>query len=483
MLISVKKIFSLSPFLILLLSIFSVFISIIVNRNCFFVFYITILFLISMISTLPLVCNVIPVYITSLLYIDFYSVIYIFLILFSTIFMLCVSYFYLKKYFFYQEEFFLLILCSIFGSMILVVSNHFFSVLIGMELMSVPFFGLMVYSISSNKISTMLKYIILSSFMTLLMLSGIVIIYLICGNLSFYSIKIFLLINNVCDRNILFLGLIFFLIPLFFKLSAFPFHFWMPNVYKHIDPILLIYSTTVMKISSFFVLLKIFSFFPYHQSHILYFLIKMMIILSIIFGSIMACFQDNIKKFFGYTSIVHMGYLLVTLLIVKKYNLSIFISFVYLMNYSMSNIGIFSILSVIKLMNPNFNYQFKDFYLYQSSILNKYFLNISMIIFILSFLSFPFTLGFIAKILVILIGMNKNFYFFNFIVLIQSAVSVCYYLKTICIYFNYKKRFLTKRGHVSYSLLEFFVFLISIVILVLGIFPQILFKIIQFNYI
>ncbi|CAL4319462.1 NADH-quinone oxidoreductase subunit N [Buchnera aphidicola] len=470
---SMYPIISLLPFLILIVNVFIILFSIIVYRSHKFVFFTTIIGLNSIFLSLIYLCNFLPINVNELLDINIYSLRYIEIIIFISLFFVSFSYLYLNKFFFYREEFYILFLSSLLGSILVICSNHMIVLFLGMELMSLPIIGLMIYSIFDiESISVMLKYMILSIISSVFMLLGIVLIYSICGNLNFNSIKMYFLTNQIQDNKILLLGIGFLLISFFFKLSLFPLHFWVSDVYQYTYSILLFYITTVLKITTFFVLIKLFFYFPYLQSKILYFITEIVAIFSIIFGSIMMLFQQNIKKFIGYSSIIHMGYIIVILLVTNQYDNYYKISIIYFIYYVLSNLGLFSMLFLSELSQNTKNTKINYISYYEGLFWKNPKLTIAITVILFSFLGIPCTLGFIVKFLMIFFITYHNFWFINFAILVNSGLGIYYYLKMIlnlysCKNINHKIIFKKK-----YKNIEILIIFISMIIFFLGFFPN-----------
>ncbi|QCI25921.1 NADH-quinone oxidoreductase subunit N [Buchnera aphidicola] len=482
MFIPIFKLVALLPLVILMTGIIVIMFSMIFRRNHFFVFCVTFLSLFSVLCILFLIYFITPIFVTILLYINFNSLLYIFLIVFSSMLMLIVFYFYIEKILMYQEEFYVLILSSIIGAIILTEANHIITVLIGTELMSLPIFGLMTYFLESKrKIRVILKYMFLSSLMTSFALLGIVLIYLKCGSLTLNCIKITLLISSSYENKILLIGLMLLFISFFFKLSLFPLHFWIFDIYENISPVLLLYSTIIIKIASFSALIKILSYCPYEKCKIIYLIIETISFFSIIYGSIVVITQNNIKKFFGYSSIVHMGYALISVLTINNYYLSNHIAFIYLLNYVISSIGIFSLLSLLVLLNNNITFDINHMPLYNMLLIDKPVLSFSFVVIIFSFLGIPFTFGFFAKYFTLIVILHKKLWLILCAVIINSGCSIYYYLKIILIAYN-KTNVALINGKKCYKIIDIIIILISSVIILFGIFPQILMNFLNMKY-
>ncbi|CAL4319455.1 NADH-quinone oxidoreductase subunit N [Buchnera aphidicola (Pterocallis alni)] len=476
MIIPVYRMISFIPFILLITSIMVIMCSIIIKRNHFFVMCTTVIGLFFTLISLLFLLKFHSIHFNILLRCDFYSIIYSVMMVLCTLYISIISYFYIKKFFLYKEEFYVLILSSLLGGLLLVFANHIISIFVGLEVMSIPTIGMMTYSLYYQKcLNVVLKYVILSSLASICMLFGIAIIYSVCGNLSLYNIKVSFLINTIYVNQILLLGLALFLFPFFFKLALFPFYFWVSSIYENISSFVLIYLSTVIKISIISLLIKLFVYFPHPCANVLYLFLEIISIFSIIFGSIMSVLQKNIKKLFGYASIVHIGYILIPIFTINNYFILNKVILLYLINYVLGNIGIFTILCLSKLYYDYRLIKLNDLYFYKGFFWKQPILSISMTIIILSFLGIPFTFGFITKFYIIFISVLHSCYFANLGILISMSLGIFYYLKIILNIYSFNKNIVHQTLPMMMCRnIEYFILFIAFTIFVLGIFPQII---------
>ncbi|AYN24877.1 NADH-quinone oxidoreductase subunit N [Buchnera aphidicola] len=484
MIINLQELIALFPFLILLLSVVIVILSISYNRNHFFVACFTIISLIVTLASLYFLISIVPIDITSLFHITKRSILYAGMIIISSIATCVFSYPWLLKYAFNKEEFYLLTLLSTLGAVFLTVSNHMSSLFISIELMSLPIFGLIAYS-SSQKYSleASFKYLILSGVSSSFLLLGISWVYAISGNLSLLSIyQIFSDLSNSEKIMILF-GIIMVLMSFFFKLSMVPFHLWTADIYQGTPSSVLSFFSVSGKIAIFSVLLYFFSYFSVFDHKIIFLILSLISFFSILFGNLMAIFQTNIKRFFGYSSISQLGYLLIIFLVSKnEYFFSLQISGIFLFNYLLTNIVYFG---VINLFSSSYKYDIDSIDLYKGLFWSQPLLASIVTIVLLSLGGIPITLGFFGKFFIFSIIIKHHLWAIGFSFLIGTILGMYGYLRLIInMYLNPSKYLFLENTKKSYFWLwspsGFLVFISGIMLLILGIYPTPLIHLIKF---
>jgi len=223
-----------------------------------------------------------------------------------------------------------------------------------------------------------------------------------------------------------------------FKISAAPFHFWSPDVYNAIPTIVTIFVAIVPKISILILLFNIKNHTITEYSSWSNNLI-LSAILSLIIGSVLGLTQYKIKRLFAYSTISHLGFILLALSINSVESTKAF--FFYLVQYSVSNLNAFIILISIGYTMYLYasNSNIRDYinspiqYVYQ---LKGYFyinpmISISFIITLFSFVGVPPMVGFFAKQMVLNIALDKGFVFISIVAIITSVISAVYYLMIV----------------------------------------------------
>ncbi|WP_340147462.1 proton-conducting transporter membrane subunit [Buchnera aphidicola] len=397
----------------------------------------------------------------------------------SAFFTILISYFWNKKKFICKEEFYLLVIFSIIGGYISVISNNFISMFIGIELFSISFLGLISFFSRTNTdiLKFSLKYFIISSLSAIFLLLGICIFYFCFGTLTF-NFETFLCSLKNSYFFIKFLGIISIIFALFLKISIFPFHFWLLELYKKSSFNLLIYYNNAVKIVYFLILLKLLSFIVKKDAFLIQNILEFLSIFSIIYGSYLAIFQNNIKKLLAYLSISSLGYLSTVLILFSPTDsISTIAIKLYFLESFVSSIILFSSFSILEYIYSSRNNVLSNKILFYKGLFWKQpILSTSIIIAFLSNSGIPFTLGFISKFYFFLISIKKQFFTVSLCMCISSIINIYIYLNLILTifknnFFESKEKFLFNINKKLFFF-KFFVLIFSIFLIFLGIFPQ-----------
>ncbi|QJC29654.1 NADH-quinone oxidoreductase subunit NuoN [Enterobacteriaceae endosymbiont of Plateumaris pusilla] len=483
-----KNLILLLPLIIIITTTIIILISISIKRNNFVHLIITVsgLFF-TLISILYNMYNKINIINNTLFIIDNYSYFYTIILLLISIITCIIAYPWLLNYFYNKDEFYLLILISSIGGIILTCSNNFISMLVGMELISIPIFGLIGYNFKlKNSLEASIKYTILSSIATSFFILGISLIYIDYGSLNFTYISKQHLLNSIVN-NISVIGLVLILVSIGFKLSLVPFHLWTPDIYQGSPTVVTMFLSTFSKISIFTSLVRLLIHFTNISSNrlILSNLLIFISITSIIFGNFLALSQNNIKRLLGYSSIAHLGYMLIILIynIIIPNNIlfSLETMGIYIISYILNNIGIFTVISIIS--NLNIKQQYKNdidnLDYYRGLFWYNPILSFIMTIMFLSLAGIPITLGFISKFYLILLIIKMKIWYLLFIVILGSAAGLYYYLRVIInLYlspYNNKLSLLIFSNNLNtkkFFISKYLILVLTILTFLLGIYPE-----------
>jgi NADH-ubiquinone oxidoreductase chain 2 len=347
-------------------------------------------------------------------------------------------------------EYSLILLFCVSGTIFLLCSYDIMSIFLAIELQSYSLYLISaIYRNSEYSVGASLMYFLLGSLASCIILLGLSLIYINVGNTNIENIFI---INSIfwSDNNFenyefitiqyfyIQIALIIMSIGFLFKISAAPFHFWSPDVYNAIPTIVTIFVAIIPKISILILLFNIKNYTIVEYSSWSNNLI-LSAILSLIIGSILGLTQYKIKRLYAYSTISHLGFILLALSINSIESTKAF--FFYLIQYSVSNLNTFIILLSIgyTMYLYTSNNNIKDYinspiqYIYQ---LKGYFyinpmISISFIITLFSFVGIPPMVGFFAKQMVLNIALDKGFVFISIIAIITSVISAVYYLMII----------------------------------------------------
>jgi NADH-quinone oxidoreductase subunit N len=366
-----------------------------------------------------------PRHVTSLLIIDHYAVFYSGLILAASFSVTVLSYGYLKKQEGRREEFYILLLLSILGSMVLVASSHFASLFLGLEVLSVSLYALIAYPRSREQnFEAGIKYLILAAASASALLFGMALIYAELGTLSLPDIAAKIHAFGTADIFLL-TGTAMIIVGLGFKLAVVPFHMWTPDVYEGAPAPVTAFIASVSKGAVFALLLRYFSLIDIRSYDAMFLLFTVIAIASMFFGNLLALLQNNVKRVLAYSSIAHMGYLLVAFMAARAYAAQT-VAF-YLISYFVTIIGAFGIISVLsgKDREPD---RIEDFVGMAS---RRPLLSGVFTAMLFSLAGIPLTAGFVGKFYIITAGASSLLWLLVITLVVNSAIGLYYYLRII----------------------------------------------------
>ena len=331
-------------------------------------------------------------------------------------------------------EFNILFLLSLAGMMLMLSASNFLSFFVSLELQSFCLYVLAAFEKENEQsCEAGLKYFILGSFASGILLFGISLIYGYSGNFCFQQLHILLSNNPSSDTAIgLTVGLVMVFIGLFFKISAAPFHMWTPDVYQGAPTIVTCLFATVAKVAAIGFLIKFTSEILVPWKEDLQPILILVTCISALVGAIGALKQANLKRLLSYSSIGHVGFMLLAIssftdIANVTLYLAIYISmtlgtFAMILNIRNDGVLITKIedLSGLSLKNPV--------------------AAITMSIFMFSLAGIPPMAGFFAKFYVFQSAINASFYIAIIVSLSAAVISAYYYLNIVKImYFQPQK--------------------------------------------
>ncbi|MFW5426861.1 MAG: NADH-quinone oxidoreductase subunit NuoN [Methylophagaceae bacterium] len=332
---------------------------------------------------------------------------------------------YLKARGLFQGEYYVLAIFSTLGMMIMVSANHFLTLYLGLELMSLCMYA-MVAMHRDSAISTeaAMKYFILGAIASGMLLYGMSIIYGVTGSLDLVTIASTIQAGGL-DNTVLSFGLVFLVIGIGFKLGAVPFHMWLPDVYHGAPTAVTLFIATAPKIAAFAMAIRILvdGLGDVHQ-HWQGMLI-MLSVLSMIIGNVVAIAQTNLKRMLAYSTISHVGFILLGVLSGSQegYAAAMF----YALVYSLMSLGGFGM--IILLSRQGFEADNIDDYKGLSQRNPWYAL--MMLILMFSMAGIPPLVGFYAKLTVIKAVVDINLISVAIVAVLMSVIGAFYYLRII----------------------------------------------------
>ncbi|URJ24973.1 NADH-quinone oxidoreductase subunit N [Candidatus Blochmannia ocreatus (nom. nud.)] len=435
----------------------------------------------------------------ELIYVDNTTIFYGILILLSSIVSVILSYNYLLNHPNVRDEFLLLLLISNIGGILLISANHLVILFLGIELISLPLFGLIGYSYFKKfSLEASIKYIILSGISTSFMLFGIALIYTVSNCLSFLGISNIVHSQYfIAYQPIYLIGLSMLMVGFGFKLSLVPFHFWVPDIYQGSSSSVALYLTTSVKIAILSILIRLFMIFPDQYQNILYVFLSGSACCSVLFGNLMSIGQCNIKRFLAYSVIAQIGYMMIGIISAMKFKFDLITAEalgIYLISYVLSITGVFGIISIFSVIyKSNFTKNsVYDLCVYRGLFWKNPILSILLTITMLSLSGFPMTLGFIGKFYIFMSGIYSKLWWFTVFVAINSVIGIFYYLRIIINLYlaPVKSMFINNNCNISVlsqknwitSVVGIAVIIITVCILFFGFYPQPIINLIHLIY-
>ena len=356
-------------------------------------------------------------------------------------------------------EYPLILLFIITGAILLVSSSDIVSIFLSIELQSYGLYLVStIYRNSELSTSAGLTYFLLGGLSSCFILLGTSLLYANSGTTNLDGFYVLTSLSNITqDESVSIISKPFYLnisllimsVGFLFKVSAAPFHFWSPDVYDAIPTIVTTFVAIIAKISILIFLLELVhytsnSFFPFNFSWRSSLLVSSL--LSLIIGTVLGLTQFRIKRLFAYSTISHLGFILLALAINSIESIQAFIF--YLMQYSVSNLNAFLILISIgfslysyidkseseqqnkKLYDRNYSpiqliSQIKGYFY-----INPY-LALCLAVTLFSFVGIPPLVGFFAKQMVLSAALDSGYVFITLVAILTSVISAVYYLAVI----------------------------------------------------
>src|SRR5271155_1673022 len=412
-----------SPLLIMSATAVIAMLAIAIQRNHLVVAAMTLIGIGASLLSLTFAASAIPRQLTSLLIFDSYSVIYMALILCAAAFVVLFSYDYLKRRHEHREEFYLLVLLATTGAMVLVVSRHFISLFLGLELLSVSLYALISYIRSKTvSIEAGIKYLVLAASSSSVLLFGLALIYAETGSMDLSQFATTL--NHTAKFPVI-AGLMLVLTGVGFKLAVVPFHLWTPDVYEGAPLPVTAFIATVSKGGMFALILRWFHLHDAALSGTPGLVLSIIAIASMLTGNLLALSQSSVKRILAYSSIAHMGYALVALLAGGA--LGAPAATYYLAAYFTTILGAFGVMTILS--GPQREAAFIDDY--RGLFWRRPFIAAAFTAMLLSLAGIPLTAGFLGKFYVIAAGASQSRWILLFTLVVSSTIGLFYYLRIL----------------------------------------------------
>jgi NADH-quinone oxidoreductase subunit N len=374
---------------------------------------------------------------------------------------------YLKVHNLFRGEYFVLALLSVLGMMVMISAHSLLTIYLGLEIMSLSLYTLIAIARDrATAVEAALKYFVLGAIASGLLLYGMSMIYGITGALDIAQIATFATSATLASEQVLILnfGLVFLVIGIAFKLGAVPFHMWVPDVYQGAPTSVTMFLSTVPKIAAAAMLIRLMidglgAMQAYWSD-----LFMVLAILSIALGSLVALMQSNIKRLLAYSTISHIGFILLGFAtgVIEGYGAAAF----YVLVYILMSLAAFG--SIIALNKQGFEAeQVADF---RGLSKHSPWFALIMLAVMLSMAGVPPFIGFFSKLFILQQVVSAGYVYLAVTAVVFAVISAYYYLQIIkTMYFDDAEGEITVTAPLDMKMV---LSINGILILVIGLMPS-----------
>lgn len=373
--------------------------------------------------------EMLPYQVGSLFRIDSFGVFMIGLIIFSGLVVNVFSYIYFQEKEEGPKEYYVLLFLCTLGACVLAVSAHFVSVFLGLEILTIGLYALIAYLRTRNRsVEAGIKYLVLAAFSSAFLLFGMALVYLQTGTMAFSAMADVAASDSVPPLLLTGLGLM--LIGLGFKLAVVPFHMWTADVYQGAPVPVTAFIATASKGGVVAALLRFFVAVDGFHSEQLQAVMIVIAIASMITGNLLALRQKNIKRLLAYSSIAHLGYLLVAF-IPGSDAVPQAVSF-YLLTYFTASFVAFGVITILSGAESDA----EDLGYYKALFWKHPVLAATLAVAMFSLAGIPLTAGFTGKFYVLTTGIGQGLWLLAVVLVLSSVIGLYYYLRVITTMFE-----------------------------------------------
>jgi NADH-quinone oxidoreductase subunit N len=333
--------------------------------------------------------------------------------------------FHLRQFRMFRADFYTLTLFALLGTMLLISANSLVTVYLGLELISLSSYALVAFDRDSPRGSeAAMKYFVLGSMASGMLLYGMSMIYGATGSLDLAEVALAVQATGQ-DQTMLVFGMVFLIVGLSFKLGIVPFHMWLPDVYHGAPVATTLFISSVPKMAAFAMAIRLLQTGLGELHGDWSQMLAVLAVLSIVLGNLAAIAQSNIKRMLAYSTISHMGFVLLGLLpgTATGFGAGMY----YVIVYSLMSAAAFGMIILLSARGVEAE-KLDDF-----KGLNQrdswYAAIMAMVMF--SMAGVPVFVGFFAKWLVIKAALDAGLVWLAILAVVFSVVGAFYYLRVV----------------------------------------------------
>ncbi len=419
---------------------------------------------------------------TDLFRIDDYALFFIGLLVVTAGLVVLLSYAYLRRRERESAEYYVLILVATLGASALVSSVHFASFFLGLEVLSISLYGLIAYPARrAVAVEAGLKYLVLAATTAAFLVFGMALVYAVSGSLTLANLATFAYGVSGLQKALYSTGVVLIFTGVGFKLAVVPFHMWTPDIYQGAPAPVTAFIASVSKAAVFALLLRYAIQVDAINGRPLFLILSVVAFASMAVGNLLALLQRNLKRLLAYSSISHLGYLLVALL--AGGSLARTAVAFYLVAYSLTMVAAFGVVAVLS-DGPREAESLDD---YRGLGRRSPLLAAVLTLALLSLAGIPITVGFIGKFLLVEAGAGGSRWALVLVLVLTSALGLFYYLRVIVTLFERaapevqeeRGTAAVPRGAPGALLSTTVLAFLGILLLFLGLYPSLLLRLIE----
>jgi proton-translocating NADH-quinone oxidoreductase chain N len=327
-------------------------------------------------------------------------------------------------------EYYMFLVLSVTAFVLLTASVNLLMIYLSIEFVAVCGYVLAAYMKDDMKSQEgALKYMLMGATASAFLVYGISLLFGLTGSLNLYDVARVLRDVTAANHTVVLIAFVFILVGFGYKIAMAPFHFWCPDVYEGAPTPITAFFSVAPKAAGVAVLLRV-CLVVFHGLVIPWVhIIEVLAVLTMTIGNVTALWQTNIKRLMAYSSIAHVGYMLIGLVVAGSYGLAhplgsqgLFAAMIYVVAYAIMNIGTFAV--VIAVSNS-----------LGSDLIESYaglgrrapLMAVALTVFFLSLAGIPPTVGFIGKFFLFKAAIETHYYVLAIFLLVNSVTSVYYY--------------------------------------------------------
>jgi NADH-quinone oxidoreductase subunit N len=364
----------------------------------------------------------------------------------------------------FSGEFFSLVLFATLGMMVMISGSNFLTLYLGLELLSLSLFTMVALQRDSAVATeAAMKFFVLGALASGFLLYGMSLVYGVTGALDVARVSEVIQSGSV-NSTVLVVGLVFIIAGISFKLSVAPFHMWVPDVYQGAPTAVVLFIGSAPKLAAFGFAIRILADGMEGMVADWQGMLIILAVLSMMVGNLAAIAQTNIKRMLAYSTISHMGFMLLGFISADEngYSSSMF----YIVVYVIVTLGTFGI--IMLLSRKEFEVEKLDDFKGLNR-RNPWYAFITLL-FMFSLAGIPPTVGFYAKLSVLQAVISVGYVWLAVAAVIFSLIGAFYYLRIVkLMYFDEPESNVPISPHGDVNLL---ISANGLAVLVFGIFPQ-----------